>query len=130
MTKNNHIKIGDLGTIDTRENLYPDELDNSPYEISSAYLSPEMHFHLHNPAVAVTTKTDIYKLKWFFNKIYFFEYFVFINVNRSAGITIYELITLKRPFHSLREILNEKEIEISDQLLGNNIEWFKSVLTK
>lgn len=31
------------------------------YEISSAYLSPEMHCHLINsPEVIVTTKTDIW----------------------------------------------------------------------
>ena len=60
MNENNHIKIGDLGLVNTTENLYSKEYIRSVYEISAAYLSPEMHCHLNNPEVIVTAKTDIW----------------------------------------------------------------------
>jgi hypothetical protein len=60
LTKNNHVKIGDLGLVETIDNLYLEDGIHSPYDISSAYLSPEMHCHLFNPEVIVTPKTDIW----------------------------------------------------------------------
>ena len=76
LTNDGHIKVGDLGFVETTEFEYKlEEINNNirdtplparfehptAYEISSAYLSPEMHCHLINsPEVIVTTKTDIW----------------------------------------------------------------------
>jgi hypothetical protein len=46
---------------------------------------------------------------------------------RSAGIIFYELVTFKRPFYNLREILNDKELEISNLEINTN---FKQILNR
>jgi hypothetical protein len=46
---------------------------------------------------------------------------------RSAGIIFYELVTFKRPFYNLREILNDKELEISNLEMNIN---FKQIINK
>ena len=56
--------------------------------------------------------------------------FIFINSNkfRSAGISIYELITFKRPFYNLRQILSNEEFKIEDKLEIDSC--FKIILSK
>ena len=53
-----------MGLVETTDNLYDTKIFKkyirSVYEISAAYLSPEMHCHLNNPEVIVTAKTDIW----------------------------------------------------------------------
>ena len=61
LTKNDHVIVGDLGVIETINDLYSKEGKRSAYDISSAYMSPEMHFYLRNQRVKVTAKTDIWK---------------------------------------------------------------------
>ena len=71
MLKEDHIKLGDLGEAKNFVHSALDTLRGTP-----KYWSPEMIDFINIPDIEITPKTDIW----------------------SAGIVIYELVTLEFPF--------------------------------